>query len=1150
VLGAWYVARRRCAHIERTWNLRQTDDGTIELEMDANLGRTEQKVKIMLNAEQRSALMRAGGSHKESSSECCGTTADVRGESTTTTRAGGIGHGADGGSARNSGRDGVADDMVHASVGPQQLHDEMSPRVDGADAMNGDGSVHSHVGGNVLRNRAGRASFEHVGVAGHSKLNQLGGGRSNSHRDEANREKGLHQADREAPERLRRQAHQEPLRAWQMRETADGGIEMRAEVAGSSSAAVKMTLNPTQHRALFGAHRSHKQLLGGDTNTAKEGPGRAVRSQEGAARTFAAALQPANAEESDQPTQPEGDAEGTHSWELIENNEGVLELAVSFASADGIEQVATLALDESQRRLLLELDDEADAEEARWEAEMGAAEKLESSNSTERNRSHKSLLDGEGRGKDRPGRLARAQRCGAAEERRWESEMGAAAKLGFDGDERNRSHKFALDGEGRGKDRPGRLGRARCPGDQRRSLAAHHKFEDSRGGRSHKDLQDAASKDRPQRLLRALRNGEPPPNLFLEALRADDDLLLSPRIDDADEAPSFAVSAEISLASWPSIGALQASGWQRVREEAARVTLRYSREQLNALSAVELQVLAKLGVISQWTLEQLLMHQSSPLQPQPIQEFERTLADDALESADVGGEVGEHSHQTNEVSEQRQSVGAFVAAVLFAPLAALLACFGCGVRKRCIQRDWNIVQTADGGVELQIDAKLGGASQAVKLTLDAEQERALFGTMARSRSHKWGDASMRRKSGRRAHREAPGKLARSRATGILGDEAAAEQSHLPQQAQLDDGEMDAPVAAKLERAPRSPGGRSHKDLNDAMVKERPGRLRFDAKQRGADGVDPRPQRRKFFLSPFEKRGKQHAKLRLGRGATVKHFGSSSTTKASHSSCEPDLDVGRETVEPACTSRVSLHEGRRLKPRCNERPSQLQKLDRRSHKEVLWEDVRTEAKSGPGRRRGGERGGERGGGENLFLRAVQPSGMTMDRTAWVAKVFGMQSLDHGRMAKALEAVRDEEYALQHACERTDGAYAGGLARIAGSDADADTSGGGWRTMRQGAAMAKLTLTQAQLESLNVEELRAARKLGVLSEWELRQLETRKVAARCFAGQSATLPTPSCLPRPADVEEGSGEGAPPDRALSRRSSSRRSSCTPVPATVVRV
>jgi hypothetical protein len=107
----------------------------------------------------------------------------------------------------------------------------------------------------------------------------------------------------------------------------------------------------------------------------------------------------------------------------------VLELAVSFASADGIEQVATLALDESQRRLLLELDDEADAEEARWEAEMGAAEKLESSNSTERNRSHKSLLDGEGRGKDRPGRLARAQRCGAAEERRWEAEMGLRQNL-------------------------------------------------------------------------------------------------------------------------------------------------------------------------------------------------------------------------------------------------------------------------------------------------------------------------------------------------------------------------------------------------------------------------------------------------------------------------------------------------------------------------------------------------------------------------------------------------------------------------------------------------------------------------------------------------------------------------------------------------
>lgn len=73
--------------------------------------------------------------------------------------------------------------------------------------------------------------------------------------------------------------------------------------------------------------------------------------------------------------------------------------------------------------------------------------------------------------------------------------------------------------------------------------------------------------------------------------------------------------------------------------------------------------------------------------------------------------------RSSAVRATQRTMTSLVASTLLAPLLSVLGLLlGCCLGKR-MKRSWELVETAEGEIEVHIDAKVGGAAQAVKITL-------------------------------------------------------------------------------------------------------------------------------------------------------------------------------------------------------------------------------------------------------------------------------------------------------------------------------------------------------------------------------------------------------------------------------------------------
>ena len=178
--------------------------------------------------------------------------------------------------------------------------------------------------------------------------------------------------------------------------------------------------------------------------------------------------------------------------------------------------------------------------------------------------------------------------------------------------------------------------------------------------------------------------------------------------------------------------------------------------------------------------------------------------------------------------------------------------------------------------------------------------------------------------------------------------------------------------------------------------------------------------------------------------------------------------------------------------------------------------------------------QRPGGGSLLLQLVKhPDGTTggplhtVERSKWLAHRFGFDPRTaHPHVSAALSTVSEEDSRLAQVSERSVSTARINAAVLSGENSP-------WQRLREEAAMVKLTLSPADLAAMSVEELRAVRKLGIVSDWTLRQLIARKKTSIAFSGCSAVLPGAACLPSPSTVLV---EARPPHPTSIRRSPSR--------------
>ena len=306
--------------------------------------------------------------------------------------------------------------------------------------------------------------------------------------------------------------------------------------------------------------------------------------------------------------------------------------------------------------------------------------------------------------------------------------------------------------------------------------------------------------------------------------------------------------------------------------------------------------------------------------------------------------------------------------------------------------------------------------------------------------------------------------------------------------------------------------RSHKHHGDdergsSQRKDRPGRQRFTQEQRGTS-ADPRPERGRWATAVMPLRWRSgHAKLAFNRGGTFKHFGvihspmpgleegAWAGNKGADSAPRVPRD-GRRLAESTAASRVPKTTRFTLKGKRND----SFRADFLSDKEPAVD------KDGPGRLRRRLARRATGSKRNLFQQVVHhPDGTTggpvhhVQRSREIASTFGLGEKSEyvPRLVNACMRFSAIAELDEASWEASWGAAPSAAARrSAGAQLHEKTNarlskkGLRWQKIRQEAAMAKHTLTAGQLEGLSVVELRAVQSLGIISEWTMRHLVARK------------------------------------------------------------
>ena len=706
-------------------------------------------------------------------------------------------------------------------------------------------------------------------------------------------------------------------------------------------------------------------------------------------------------------------------------------------------------------------------------------------------RSHRGLLDSDAADqRERPGRIGRTRREQRLSEGQDADRLDAPI---FEDEEDELSDEDSV-GVNSGRARPGRVSvtdRHRQRLDQaaaaeRRGLKTSRAVTFADDGELYGDSDDdgderSAGRARPARLGAKAR---PPKvvgegNLFQSVLEHPDGTMggavhhVDREEEDAEE-EGTAVCAEISVSS-PGAGF---SPWELARQksmaagaggpQASKLVL--TRKELATVSNPGLSALSKLGIISRGDMAgAIAAQQSAGAASVPGTPATNPLA---LGSGKRLTDKGVISGLDTKPSRPRTLVGRVTAGLYAVTLAPLARLFGFGRRKRAlagsadgsaapkIERTWDLEENENGEIVMEIDAinPNSGEVQAVKITLDAEQERAIFGMPNpydeqpeddEDDDNEDDDVEGSGGNEEEDEEQAAGRALPARVRGKGGRAArfAASTAVKPAELKLqrgksafqmyreeidEDGEDDEEQLAGGRALParvRGKGGRAARFAASTAVKpaelKKGGRGRSAAYLYGIEDEEPTSEANAGRALPK----RLQAKGRKGGSKAFKNYGAALSTK----------NLFKEAVHhPDGTTGGRLHRVERA----------------RLVIQTFGFDEQTDVRNRTSSR----------------ARMVNQT-----RRSMLERRFSSENWDDEMEA----AEEHEEAAFQLELQAQQARPV--MARR-------------WDQLRQEAAMARHTLTPEQLQGLSVGELHAVRSLGVISEWRLQQLLARKRALR--------------------------------------------------------
>ena len=645
-----------------------------------------------------------------------------------------------------------------------------------------------------------------------------------------------------------------------------------------------------------------------------------------------------------------------------------------------------------------------------------------------------------------------------------------------------------------GSSMPGRVGARSRLGGRRIAGGAPEPSKLSRGrsivsfeAGDDKDIARNAGASKPARLKGKVR---PPKfigasNLFQSTMEHSDGTTGGPvhhlvEDDAAAGAPAVCAAVSVSDAAADSPWALSrqqsqhASGGEGLRGGATKLVL--THRELAAASESQRSALTKLGLLNR----DGSATPSNPTAPPMLRSVgsSRLLAE--------GARLTPARAPTSVVGK----VVAGLYAVTLAPFARLLG-FGGGKKRYSeppkIERTFDIEETADGEIVVEIDAidKRTGELQAVRITLDAEQERQLFGLPSPYEEEAVGSDD----DGTSAH-AGRAKPARVKGRGV-GRGAKFISATTTDPKELKIGARSPGVQAGPLVDEEAAGEQSSFSMNAGRAK--PAR----AKPRGGRAlVSPA----KAEKTPWRAQGEDAFVHNERQSTDDRHAGRSTPTRINARRSDgkrrlgflPITPGGAAALTPLRSKAAAFNAGGAFK-----------------NFEVV-SDLGGDAGVGV------KRGKSKKDLPNLLTAAVHhPDGTTggplhhVERAQHLAMTFGFD--EAGSLPKDRAVNRARMSIVQRRCA------ASAAAGMANEEADSllekarrkhlSTKAGRWDALRQHAAMAKHRISAEQLQSLSTAELRAVHGLGIISEWALEHLLSRRRGlGQASPQQGHTQPSP--------------------------------------------